>query len=33
VPSYAIDDQTAINVTDAGIDVISEGTWKLFNAP
>jgi dipeptidase E len=32
VPSYAIDDQTAIKVTDAGIDVISEGTWKLFNA-
>jgi len=31
VPSYAIDDQTAIKVTDAGIEVITEGHWKLFN--
>lgn len=30
VPTYAIDDETAIRVTDAGIDVISEGHWKLF---
>jgi len=29
-PSYAIDDQTAIKVTDGGIEVISEGHWKLF---
>jgi len=29
VPSYLIDDQTAIKVTDGGIDVISEGKWKL----
>ncbi|WP_439694836.1 Type 1 glutamine amidotransferase-like domain-containing protein [Mucilaginibacter sp. AW1-7] len=31
VPSYAIDDQTAIKVTDDSIEVISEGHWKLFN--
>ncbi|MBN9383782.1 MAG: Type 1 glutamine amidotransferase-like domain-containing protein [Chitinophagaceae bacterium] len=30
VPSYAIDDQTAIKVTDGTIEVISEGQWKLF---
>jgi dipeptidase E len=30
VPSYAIDDQTAIKVTDGTIEVISEGNWKLF---
>lgn len=30
-PSYAIDDQTAIQVTDSGIEVISEGKWKLWN--
>ncbi|MEI8409101.1 MULTISPECIES: Type 1 glutamine amidotransferase-like domain-containing protein [unclassified Kribbella] len=29
-PTYAIDDQTAIKVTDGTIDVISEGHWKLF---
>lgn len=31
VPSYAIDDQTAIKVTDDIIEIISEGHWKLFN--
>ena len=31
VPSYAIDDQTAIKVTDGNIEVVSEGRWKLFN--
>jgi dipeptidase E len=31
VPSYAIDDQTAIKVVDGAIDVISEGHWKLFS--
>lgn len=31
VPSYAIDDQTAIKVIDNNIEVISEGNWKLFN--
>jgi dipeptidase E len=30
VPSYAIDDQTAIKVTDGAVEVISEGNWKLF---
>jgi dipeptidase E len=31
VPTYAIDDQTAIRVNDDGaVDVISEGHWKLF---
>jgi dipeptidase E len=30
VPSYAIDDQTAIKVTDDTIEVISEGNWKLI---
>ena len=26
---YAIDDQTAIKITDDGVEVISEGEWKL----
>jgi dipeptidase E len=30
VPGYAIDDQTAIKVTDATVEVVSEGHWKLF---
>jgi dipeptidase E len=30
VPGYAIDDQTAIKVTDGTVKVISEGHWKLF---
>lgn len=30
VPSYAIDDNTAIKVTENNIEVISEGQWKLF---
>jgi dipeptidase E len=30
VPSYAIDDQTAIKVTDGTVVVVSEGHWKLF---
>jgi dipeptidase E len=29
-PAYAIDDQTAIKVTDGTIEVVSEGHWKLF---
>lgn len=32
VPGYAIDDQTAIKVTDGAVEVISEGHWKLFTA-
>jgi dipeptidase E len=30
VPGYAIDDQTAIKVTDGAVDVVSEGHWRLF---
>lgn len=29
-PAYAIDDETAIVVTDGTVDVVSEGHWKLF---
>jgi dipeptidase E len=29
-PAYAIDDQTAIKVTDGTVEVISEGHWKAF---
>ncbi len=32
VPSYAIDDQTAIKVTDGSVEVVSEGRWKLFTS-
>jgi dipeptidase E len=32
IPSYAMDDDTAIQVVDGVVDVISEGNWKLFNA-
>ena len=28
--AYAIDDETAIKVTDGAVDVVSEGHWKLF---
>jgi dipeptidase E len=31
-PSYAIDDETAIRVTDGEVDVVSEGHWKAFTA-
>jgi dipeptidase E len=30
VPTYGIDDETAIKVVDGAIDVISEGNWTLF---
>ena len=30
VPAYAIDDETAIKVVDDGVEVVSEGHWKLF---
>jgi dipeptidase E len=30
VPGYAIDDETAIKVTDGTLEVVSEGNWKLF---
>lgn len=29
-PAYAIDDQTAIKVTDGTVEVISQGRWKQF---
>lgn len=29
-PTYAIDDQTALKVTDGVVEVITEGHWKLF---
>jgi dipeptidase E len=31
IPAYAIDDQTAIRVTDGTVEVVSEGHWKLFS--
>jgi dipeptidase E len=31
VPSYAIDDETAIKVTDGSVEVVSEGHWKQFS--
>jgi dipeptidase E len=30
LPSYAIDDQTAIQVIDGAVEVVSEGHWKRF---
>jgi len=30
VPAYAIDDETAIRVTDGAVDIVSEGHWRLF---
>lgn len=30
VPAYAIDDQTALKVTDGDVEVVSEGRWKRF---
>jgi dipeptidase E len=29
-PAYAIDDETAIKVTNGDVDVVSEGHWRLF---
>ena len=31
VPTYAIDDETAIKATDGTVEIVSEGNWKLFN--
>ena len=31
MPSYMIDDQTALKVTGNTVEVVSEGQWKLFN--
>jgi dipeptidase E len=30
-PGYAIDDETAIQVVDGAVDVVSEGHWRLFD--
>jgi dipeptidase E len=30
VPTYAIDDATALAVVDGEVEVVSEGTWRLF---
>jgi dipeptidase E len=30
-PAYAMDDETALKVTDGGVEVVSEGHWKLFS--
>jgi dipeptidase E len=31
-PAYAIDDQTAIKVTDNTVEIISEGHWRAFHS-
>jgi dipeptidase E len=31
-PTYAIDDQTAIKVTDGNVELVSEGHWRLFTS-
>jgi dipeptidase E len=31
-PAYAIDDNTAIQVVDGKVEIVSEGRWRLFNA-
>ena len=31
VPAYALDDQSAIKVTDDAVEVVSEGSWKLLS--
>ena len=30
-PAYAIDDETAIQVVDGAVEVVSEGNWKLLS--
>jgi dipeptidase E len=32
-PSYAIDDETAIRVVDGTVEIVSEGSWRRFDAP
>jgi dipeptidase E len=32
-PVYAIDDDSAVRVRGDGIDVVSDGEWRLLNAP
>ena len=31
-PKYAMDDRTALRVTDGAVDVVSEGRWRYFPA-
>ena len=31
VPTYAIDDETAVKVAEGTVEVVSEGHWELFN--
>ena len=31
-PAYAIDDETAIEVVDGRVRVVSEGQWKLLHS-
>jgi len=31
-PTYAVDDESAIKVSDGTVEVVSEGRWKLFNS-
>jgi dipeptidase E len=31
VPTYAIDDETAIELVDGTVDVVSDGYWRRFN--
>ena len=33
IPSYAIDEQTAIKVVNETVEVVSEGNWKQFTLP
>lgn len=33
VPSYAIDDASAISVVDGKVEVVSEGHWRYFEQP
>jgi dipeptidase E len=30
-PAYAIDDDTAVKVVDGAVEVVSEGSWRLFS--
>ena len=32
VPTYGIDDQTALKVLDGAVEVVSEGRWRLFTS-
>jgi dipeptidase E len=31
IPTYALDDQSALKISAGAVEVISEGTWKLFS--